>query len=99
MRAEAVRQGLEELDRQVQYKNAKAADQAKIQARELAINAQIQKELEEEQRKRKEINHSTIRVLSAPDNAITYAARHTLDLLSPSSAEVKRFRAEEQSNG
>lgn len=53
MRADALKQGLAELDRQIQYKKAKAADQAKIQERELAINAQIQKELEVERRKRK----------------------------------------------
>ncbi|OXA63043.1 trichoplein keratin filament-binding protein [Folsomia candida] len=54
MRADALKQGLAELDRQIQYKKAKAADQAKIQERELAINAQIQKELEVERRKREE---------------------------------------------
>jgi hypothetical protein len=52
IRAEAMRQGLAELEKQTEYKKAMEADIAKVAARELAINEQIQKDLEEERKKR-----------------------------------------------
>ncbi len=52
IRAKAHKEALLEMDKQIEYKKAKAADRDKIIARELAITAQIEAELEEERLKR-----------------------------------------------
>lgn len=51
MRTKALKDGLLEMDKQIQYKKAKAADKAKIEAREQAINDAIQEELDKERSK------------------------------------------------
>jgi hypothetical protein len=52
LRAEALKKQTQELDIQIQYKRAKAADQAKIQAYERAENEKIQEEMEAEKKRR-----------------------------------------------
>lgn len=50
VRKEAIRRGLQELDRQLEYKKEQAGVQAMIQAREIAENMKILQEMEDQQR-------------------------------------------------
>ncbi|CAL8138338.1 unnamed protein product [Orchesella dallaii] len=65
-RKEAMRRGLEELDRQMEYKRQQQGIQAKVREREIAENVKILKELEEEQKKLEE--EKQVRYLRSKDH-------------------------------